>query len=640
MLQAMIDTLHHRGPDDAGQWLDSDAGVWLAHRRLSIVDVSSAGRQPMASQSGRYVIVFNGEIYNHASLRSRLAEGRGHDAGAVPAWRGHSDTEVLVEAIAVWGVRETLRRCVGAFALAVWDRAERTLTLARDRFGEKPLYYGTQGAGASQVFLFGSELKALKAHPAFVTTVDRGALASLLQFSYVPAPQSIYVGIHKLEPGCMLTVTQSGTRQHCERYWDAFEAIGSSLRHPFRGTDDEAVDALDSTLREAVGLQMMSDVPLGAFLSGGVDSSTIVALMQAQASSRVKTFTIGFVEQAFDEARYARAVATHLGTDHSELLLTGADCIEIIPRLPALYCEPFADSSQIPTYLVAALARQHVTVSLSGDGGDELFGGYNRYLAGDLFGRRLARIPLALRGAAARALRTLPPGAWDRMLRAVEPLVPSRLRYPAFGDKMHKLATIMSSRTIPELHRQLVSYWTGLDNVVLGMGEGANTPWCGERVLPGAGDVEQMMATDTVTYLPDDILVKLDRATMGASLEGRVPFLDHRVFELAWSLPMSMKMRDGQAKWVLRQLLYRHLPKPMVDRPKMGFGVPIDAWLRGPLRAWADDLLGADRLKREGYLAPERIRRRWSEHLSGRCNWQYPLWNVLMFQAWLQEQHR
>ena len=633
-LRRMGDAIAHRGPDDAGVWGDVEAGVGLVHRRLAIVDLSSAGHQPMLSASGRYVLAFNGEIYNHRQLRQRLdADGGAGDIALGVRWRGHSDTETLLAAIEAWGVAAALRATVGMFALALWDRRERSLVLARDRMGEKPLYYGVQRG----VLLFGSELKALRAHAAFAADIDRGALAQQLQFSCIPAPHSIYEGIRKLMPGTWLTLCVGSLDAEPTAYWSLRDTVVGARAHPFEGTDAEAVAALDARLRESLAQQMLADVPLGAFLSGGIDSSTVVALMVAQASTPVKTFTIGFQEQAYSEAEQAAAVARHLGTQHTALFVTHDDAREIIPRLPTLYDEPFSDSSQIPSFLVARMTRAHVTVALSGDGGDELFGGYNRYFLSGALWQRLRHVPVVVRRLAARLVTGVAPATWDRCYGWLAPHLSERRRFVQPGDKMHKLAGILAAGSPDAIYHGLISHWQG-DACVLG---GA-APAALQEPDPGMGLglEERMMYRDMLGYLADDILVKVDRAAMGVSLETRIPFLDHRVLELAWRLPLHMKIRNGQGKWILRQLLQRYVPRELIERPKMGFAVPIDAWLRGPLRDWAEGLLAETRLRREGFLAPGPIRRKWQEHLSGRRNWQYPLWDVLMFQAWLEQERR
>ncbi|MHB1934961.1 MAG: asparagine synthase (glutamine-hydrolyzing) [Acidobacteriaceae bacterium] len=623
---AMAQRIAHRGPNDSGVWIDAGAGLALAFRRLSILDLSSAGHQPMVSASGRYVIVFNGEIYNYLQLRSEL-EGEGS-----VAWRGHSDTETLLAGFEAWGVEATLKKTVGMFAIALWDRAERTLYLARDRMGEKPLYYGWQ----NDVFLFGSELKALRAHPAFRGEIDRDAITLLLRHNCIPAPYSIYQGIRKLLPGTYLKFLPGQRDGGPTPYWSLREVVEQGQAQPFSGSESEAVTALETHLLEAIGLQMIADVPLGAFLSGGIDSSTIVALMQAQSSQPVKTFTIGSHQQGYNEAEHAKAVARHLGTVHTELYVTPNDAMNVIPRLPTLYDEPFSDSSQIPTFLVSQMAKQHVTVSLSGDAGDELFGGYNRYSWASSISR-MRRIPPPLRKLAAAGLSAFSPRAWDRLYSPVSELLPSRLHMALPGDKAHKLADLLAGGGSPEeIYRGLVSHWKQPTDIVIG----ATEPSTALRVRanwPTIHEFEQrMMYLDAMSYLPDDILVKVDRAAMGVSLETRVPFLDHRVVQFAWQLPMSMKIRQGQGKWILRQVLYKYVPRELMERPKMGFGVPIDSWLRGPLRDWAEGLLDESRLRQEGFFNPRPIRKMWAEHLSGHRNLQYPLWDVLTFQAWLE----
>jgi asparagine synthase (glutamine-hydrolysing) len=623
-----------RGPDDAGAWVDVAKGIALGHRRLSIVDLSAAGHQPMPSSSGRYVLAFNGEIYNHMALRSDL-EHAGH---APPSWRGHSDTETLLAGFDAWGVQGMVERCIGMFAFALWDRNSHTLTLARDRVGEKPLYYGWQGLGQHATFLFGSELKALKRHPTFSAGVDRHALCLFMRHNYIPAPYSIYEGIAKLEAGCMLTVSLAAPTPVVARYWSVPAVAVAGCAAPFSGTAGQAVDRLESLLESAVRQQMMADVPLGAFLSGGIDSSTIVALMQAQSTRPIKTFTIGFNEAGYNEAVHAKAVAEHLGTEHTELYVSATQALDIIPQLPSIYCEPFSDSSQIPTFLVARLAREHVTVSLSGDAGDELFCGYNRYLIADKLWHRLAAMPRGSRRIMARALTSLTPARWNAILGPVQAVLPGAIRQANLGDRLHKAAGVLASTSVAALYRGLVSHWDDPASIVVGGEEPATWLTGNAPQLPGLDDVQRMMALDMLSYLPDDILVKVDRASMGVSLESRVPFLDHRVVEFAWNLPQSMKLRDGVGKWVLRQVLYRHVPQALVDRPKMGFGIPVGDWLRGPLKAWAEDLLDAKRLEQEGYFHPAQIRRKWAEHISGVRDWQSHLWDVLMFQSWLEQQ--
>lgn len=630
-VRRMADTLAHRGPDDAGAWVDADSGVALGHRRLSIIDLSACGHQPMTSADGRYVIAYNGEVYNFVALRAELER-----LGA--GFHGHSDTEVLLAAIVQWGLRSALERLNGMFAFALWDRVERTLHLARDRLGEKPLYYGWMG----DAFLFGSELKALQAHPAWRGEVDRQALTLYLRHNYVPAPLSIYRGVFKLPPGGLATLRcarlRAGDAPDARSYWSLREVAERGRADPYRGTAAEAVQELEARLSEAVGLRMVADVPLGAFLSGGVDSSTVVALMQAQSPRPVRTFSIGFHEDEYNEAQHAAAVARHLGTEHTELYVTPAEAMAVVPDLPRLYDEPFGDSSQIPTFLVSRLARQQVTVSLSGDGGDELFGGYNRYFLAQRIWRMVGWAPPLLRRAAAGGITTLSPAAWNRGFAAVRRVLPARLRYANAGDKLHKLAEILSVPNPEAMYRGLVSHWKEPERIVIGGGEPATVLTDPESWAPLLSFPERIMFLDTLTYLPDDILVKVDRATMGVSLESRIPLLDHRLVEFAWRLPLAMKVRDGVGKWLLREVLYRHVPRALIERPKTGFGVPIDVWLRGPLRAWAEALLDEDRLAREGFFDPAPIRAKWAEHLAGRRGWHYYLWDVLMFQAWLERQ--
>ena len=629
IVSGMTEAIRYRGPDNSGLWCDADYGLALGHARLSILDLSPAGHQPMESASGRYVIVFNGEIYNHLELREQLTN---------LSWRGHSDTETLLAAFETWGIEKALQATVGMFALALWDRVERRLVLARDRIGEKPLYYGWSNG----TFLFASELKALAVYPGWRGEIDREALALFMRFAYVPLPYSIYTGIRKLLPGTYATFSPSYTAGYWPEplpYWSA----ATVARQAHRGdwTDSTAADELDRLLSGAVTGQMIADVPLGALLSGGIDSSTVVALMQAHSSRPVKTFSIGFHEGEYNEAPGAKAVATHLGTEHTELYVSSADALAVIPHLPSMYDEPFGDSSAIPSCLVARLAKQQVTVALSGDGGDELFGGYNRYSWGSLIWRRIARVPASMRTIASSALTLLSPEQWDRIGKMLRKGVPASLHMTTLGEKVHKLASVLDSESQTELYRRLVSLQRETASLVIGAQDkpiwaDAQAQQLGERDFS-----EEMMLHDLVGYLTDDILAKVDRAAMAISLETRMPLLDHRVVEFAWSLPLSMKIRaESRGKWLLRQVLYRYVPKHLVERPKMGFGIPLDSWLRNDLRGWAEDLLDESRLRQEGYLDPAPIRTKWREHLSGRCNRQYWLWNVLMFQAWMSAYER
>lgn len=628
IVRRMAASLLHRGPDDGGEWMDEQAGIALGFRRLAIVDLSPAGHQPMVSASGRYVIAFNGEVYNFGAIRSELEA-----AGAAPVYRGGSDTEVMLAAFEAWGVEKAVQRFIGMFAFALWDREQRTLHLVRDRLGVKPLYYGWAG----KTLLFGSELKALRAHPGFDGKIDRDALALMLRYDYIPAPYSIYRGFRKLPAGTILTLhADSGWEADAIPYWSAKTVAESGVHNPFGGSDEEAIEHLDGLLRDSIGLRMIADVPLGVFLSGGVDSSVVVALMQAQSSRPVKSFTIGFREESYNEAQHARAVAKHLGTEHTELIVSPEEAMAVIPRLPALYDEPFADPSQIPTFLVSQLARTSVTVSLSGDGGDELFGGYNRYFWGRGLWNRLGKIPRPVRQAGAGLMNAVPPGTWDSLFRLAGPLLPAGARQRNPGDKMAKLAEIMGADGPDALYLALVSHWKHPTELVADSQE-PPTPFTDRSRWANLSDFTQrMMFLDTVSYLPDDILVKVDRASMGVSLEAREPLLDHRILEFAWKLPMQMKIRDGKGKWLLRQVLYRYVPQNLIERPKAGFGVPIDEWLRGPLRDWAESLLAESSLRRQGVFNPTPIRKKWAEHLSGRHNWQYYLWNILMVQAWLE----
>ncbi|MBA2670643.1 MAG: asparagine synthase (glutamine-hydrolyzing), partial [Gemmatimonadetes bacterium] len=607
-------------------WEDEGEGVALSHRRLAVLDLSPSGHQPMISASGRYVIVFNGEIYNFRELRNEL-KGSYH-------FDGTSDTEVMLAAIEAYGLVAAVRRFVGMFAFALWDRETKQLHLVRDRVGIKPLYYGVMGG----TLVFGSELNALRAHPGFTGEIDRESLCLLLQHNCIPAPHSIFRGIRKLLPGTILSMRSPEDLVRGVGpvpYWSARDVAASGLQEPFAVSDEEAITALDKLLREAVGSRMVADVPLGAFLSGGVDSSLVVALMQAQSNRPVKTFSIGSPDQQYDEAQYASAVAAHIGTDHTELYVTPEDALAVIPMLPTIYDEPFADSSQIPTYLVSRLARQEVTVSLSGDGGDELFGGYNRHVWGSRVWNSIRRVPLPLRQAAGRFVEGTSPASWDRFYRVLEPVIPAGLRQQMFGYKVHKLAGIVSSESPEALYGRVSSHSLDPRSLVL------DVPELHEPMMPGDSErgwdfTSQMMYRDLVTYLPDDILTKLDRASMAVSLEARVPLLDHRVIEFAWRVPMHQKIRNGQSKWLLREVLYRHVPRSLIERPKAGFGIPLDSWLRGPLRDWAESLLEPTRLRDEGYFDPAPIRAKWEQHLSGRSSWQYHLWDVLMFQAWLE----
>jgi asparagine synthase (glutamine-hydrolysing) len=626
---AMTRALRHRGPDDAGVWADAEAGIALGHRRLSIIDLSPMGHQPMHSADGRYVIAFNGEIYNYQALRGQLADY---------PYRGHSDTEVMLAAFCAWGVERAVQSFNGMFAFALWDCQEHVLYLSRDRLGEKPLYYGWLG----KTFLFGSELKALRAHPAFQAEINRDALALYLRHNYVPTPYSIYRDVYKLPPATFLKVGAAANLTNPEpvAYWSARETAERGVRRPFEGSPEEARDQLNGLLGDAVKLRMVADVPLGVFLSGGVDSSTIVALMQAQSNRPVRSFTIGFHDATYNEAGYAKAVARHLGTDHTELYVTPEEAMAVIPRLATLYDEPFADSSQIPTFLVSQLARRHVTVSLSGDGGDELFGGYNRYSWWRGVWRWGGWMPRPLRTTVAAGLLALPPRTWNGVFQKTDRFLPGQLKVHNPGEKIHKLAEAVSVDSPRALYTHLISHWKSPAVIVRDATEPPTTVTTPASWAEVRDHTCWMMYLDLVTYLPDDILVKLDRASMGVSLEGRVPLLDHRVVEFAWQLPLAFKVRDGKSKWLLRQVLYQYVPQELIERPKTGFGVPIDSWLRGPLRDWAESLLEERRLAQEGFFDPAPIRQKWVDHLSGRFDWHHSLWDILMFQAWHHENCR
>jgi asparagine synthase (glutamine-hydrolysing) len=624
-IAAMTTAIAHRGPDDEGAWWDGEGGPVIGFRRLAILDLSPAGHQPMASRSGRFTIAFNGEIYNFRDLKAALAaEGW--------TFRGGSDTEVILAAAEHWGVDRLWERIWGMFAIALWDAATRRLHLVRDRLGKKPLYYGS----VAGTLLFGSELKALRAHPAWGASIDRDALAAFFRYGHVPGDRSIYGGVSKVPPGAAVTFDAPGASPQVRTYWSALDVAREGVAaRPATVDSVEAGWELEALLGDAVARRMIADVPLGAFLSGGIDSSLIVALM-AQQSTQVRTFTIGFDEAGYDEAAAARAVADVLGTDHTEFRVTPALAREVIPRLPTLYDEPFADSSQIPTLLVSELARQHVTVALSGDGGDEAFGGYLRYQFLPATIARTARVPGAVRRAAAAGLRAFAPSTWDRAFAAAAAVLPRTARQARPGEKLHKLANVLASDSADEAYLRTVSIWPAPASLVIDAHDAGPT-WDPAAMAAAFPDtLDRLMALDTVTYLPDDILVKVDRATMGVSLESRAPMLDHRVIAWAWRQPPSLKIADRRGKWILREVLARHVPREIFERPKMGFAIPVGAWLRGPLRPWAEELLDPVRLRREGYLRPEAVTAVWKAHLAGGGTHEARLWSVLMFEAWLE----
>jgi asparagine synthase (glutamine-hydrolysing) len=630
-LRHALDAIRHRGPDGEGIHVDSARGLGLGHRRLAIVDLSPAGHQPMQDASGRLTLAFNGEIYNHQDLRTELD----HQTAGCIRWRGHSDTETLLAGFSHWGVESTLRRAIGMFAIALWNNDEGTLTLARDRLGEKPLYIGRVGG----TLLFGSDLASLRGWPGFQPRLNRESVARFLERGWVPGPGTIYEDFQKLPPGHLLTVragSDHATWSASRPYWSAMDVVRDARQLQTPATYEEAVDGLEDLLRKAIGRQMIADVPLGAFLSGGIDSSVVVSLMQAQSVRPVKTFSIGFHEKAFDEAEHARRVALHLGTEHTELYVAADDALQLVPRLAATFSEPFADASQLPTMLLSELTRRHVTVALSGDGGDELFGGYNRHRAANGLWRQLQAAPTGLRSFLAAGLSAVTPEGWDRAYQLISAALPARMRMRLPGAKLHKLAAVLRS---PDT----LSFYLGLTApgrpLGLAAGIGPQRMPMLEDVAEGLSPAEQMMLMDALSYLPDDVLVKVDRSTMATGLEGRAPLLDHTIFEYAWSLPLDFKIAEGQGKRVLRSVLDRHVPRTLIDRPKMGFTSPIDGWLRGALRDWAEALLDPRHLAGDEWLDATIVRTLWERHQRGQADHSLPLWNVLMFQAWREQWH-
>ncbi|MBF0445539.1 MAG: asparagine synthase (glutamine-hydrolyzing) [Magnetococcales bacterium] len=621
----MANFIANRGPDDGGEWVDEKFGIAVAHRRLSIIDLSPEGHQPMLSETGRYVVVYNGEIYNFPDLRRELIE-RGC------SFRGHSDTEIMLAAIETWGLTVSIKKFIGMFAFALWDRREAVLHLVRDRLGIKPLYYGW----VDGCFIFGSELKTIKGFSKQKLPINRDALALYMRHNYVPAPHSIFKNIYKLLPGNILTINPKhpGNEPKISSYWSAKDVAQGGLANQFIGSDTEAIEQLEQLLGDTVAMRMVADVNLGAFLSGGYDSSLVVALMQAKSERKVKTFSIGFNEEAYNEANYAKAVAQHLGTEHTELYITPDEAMGVIPHLPTLYDEPFSDSSQIPTFLVSRLARKHVTVSLSGDGGDELFAGYSRYDLGEKIWGKVGWLHPSIRSSIASMMSYPSTQTFDQIFSLLSPILPKQIVQKLSGDRVHKLAEILQIDNKENFYRRLVSHWKDPAKIVLNSHEPLTAFNDPTRQAGLTNFTQHMMYTDLISYLPDDILTKVDRASMGVGLEARVPLLDHRVVEFAWRLPQHMKCRDGASKWILRQILYKYVPQKLMERPKMGFGVPIDQWLRGPLRDWGENLLDEKRLTEDGYFDPQPIREKWLEHQAGTRRWHYYLWDVLMFQAW------
>ncbi len=625
ILRKMTESLAHRGPDESGIWQERESGISLGHQRLSILDLSSAGSQPMVSSNDRFVLVYNGEIYNHQENRNLLQK-----QGFNILWRGYSDTETLIELITAFGIEKALTLSKGMFAFAIWDKKLKRLSLARDRFGEKPLYYGWQG----ESFLFGSELKSFKNHPEFQGSLDTNSLSLFFQYNYIPSPHSIYKGIFKLQPGNIFTLTLNEKEGKLLPYWSTSKVSYHGAKYPFLGSTSEAIFEVEQCLKSSVKGQLMADVPLGAFLSGGIDSSLIVSIMQSISHKPINTFTIGFEENNFNEAPFAKKIASFLATNHNELYVSSNDCMKVIPMLSDIYDEPFADSSQIPTYLVSKLAANSVKVSLSGDGGDELFGGYNRYLFANNFWNKLNYFPVSLRKLLGNFLVSVSPETWNRVLNNFHSFLPIHLKVNNIGDKIHKASNILSSDSIDEVYFKLLIQWSD-PNMLL-----HRISLSSQKLLPGQNsnlnNIEKMMLKDLLTYLPDDILCKVDRASMAVSLESRIPFLDHHLFELSSKLPISLKINQGSSKWILKEILKKYIPVQLIERPKMGFALPIDQWLRGPLKDWANFLLDKNEMLKDGILNPLPIHQKWEEHLSGKRNWHYHLWSILMFQNWLK----
>ena len=628
-IDKMTNVLTHRGPNNQSSWYDEYLGLALGHTRLSILDLSVSANQPMHSQCGRFSLVFNGEIYNHMALRKKLSF-----ESNIIVWKTQSDTETLLACLLFWGLEKTLKNIIGMFAFAFWDKEKKQLSLARDRVGEKPLYYGWQG----NTFLFGSELKSFRVHPHFKGVINREALGQYFRLSYIPSPKSIYYDIQKLNPSEYIQINLDSSDKDTikpKTYWSLSQVILSGKSNAFNGSSDEAVSLLESNIEKSINRQMISDVPLGAFLSGGIDSSTVVTLMQKQSAKPIKTFTIGFNEENFNEAMQAKKIADYLRTEHTELYVSHNDALKIIPNLPNIYCEPFADSSQIPSFLISSLAKSKVSVALSGDGGDELFAGYNRYLVGYKNWRKLKCIPLVFRKVLAQVLTNTPPRYWDMAFDKIKRFIPPKYHTNMIGLKAYKVGKTIGITQSVDFYKQLINQWDMPPTFVLDSKKDVLLSQEMESEFSQESFEEWMMAIDLKTYMADDILVKLDRAAMANSLETRVPFLDPDVIKLAWQLPLKYKIHEGQGKWILRQVLYRHLPKEFVENPKKGFAVPLAKWISGPLREWVDPLIDKVRLKQEGYMDADVVHKMWDEHINEKQNWQLPLWNIFMFQAWL-----
>ena len=628
-IEFMTNKLEHRGPDDEGIWFDSNSGIALGHSRLSIIDLSIAGHQPMISECRRYYIVFNGEIYNHNSLRKELPESI--------KWQGHSDTETLLNAISKWGLKRTLRKIVGMFAFALWDRSKKKLTLVRDRLGEKPLYFGFKG----KTMLFGSELKSIEAFPGTPLDVSRDSLEIYLRYGFVPAPYSIYKGIYKLSPGNFIEFSidnvKARTIPESSKYWSFASIVKKQQSKQFSGSEIDATNQLENLLKKSISGQLLGDVPLGAFLSSGIDSSTIVSLMQHQSSNPINTFTIGFKEFGYDESKSAKKISSYLGTKHCELFLTPNDALNIIPSLPRIYDEPFSDVSQIPTFLISQFASNNVKVCLSGDGGDELFCGYSRHIVAPRIWAILKNIPLKLRKIIANFIQKIPPSTWDNFYYTCEIFLPRYLRINFPGAKINKISDLIRYDTLYEIYLSLISSWSSPQEIILNKNPNKEFEDSKFSNFKLKDMHHQIMFMDTLNYLPNDILVKIDRAAMASSLETRLPFLDHRVIEFAWRIPLHMKLKNNRSKWLLRQVLQNYLPENLIEGPKKGFSVPIAEWLRGPLKNWVNDLLDEKLISSQNYFSAKPIKIKWEEHLSGKQDWSKQLWTILMFQSWLQE---